>query len=546
MDDTRYLSRPQALVQTVQAATTVAILPRGGGKSSNIAPYWFMHRVKLMPRGASAIIGSTYKQLLSRTLPPFITTLRQMGYVDGVHFVINKRPPKQWEAEPEVKPETYDGVISWVNGHETYLVSQDRPGSPNSLSVQFHLIDEGRYLNKPRYDDDAAPTLRGLEQLYGQLPEYLSTLIMTDQPTSASGRWLFDYEQYHDEKLNQILVNLYCMMLEHQQEMQSEDVKPTRKEQLRHSYNNLKQMYDAMRKDAVLFIEGTLEDTVQILGKDAIEKMKRSMHHNRFLVSIAGKRTKQMLGTFYPDLDEDTLTYPEKINYSYYNSIDILGGQEPDWRQDADLDVSLPLRIGSDHGARYNGFAIGQFNGRKLRVVNNMWVIEPEVNMDLVHKFIKYYKGYPTPVVIFYYDHTHIAISGKAENITFVDEVTEELTKHGWEVHKVFIGHTPSPTDRFKLSSNCFRGKAGYVRVEFNREKTEVLRDSMHDTMAIPGRKENTIVKDKRPEKDRNLSQELAPHGGDSFDILLWGVSNPNNTQIEQSSSLPPMVSSTR
>lgn len=541
---TRFVSRVQALIYAVKASVTVAILPRGGGKSSNIAPYWFIDRVLLMPRGASGIIGATYKQLLSRTLPPFLATLKEMGYVEGVDFVINRRPPKSWEAKPEVEPKSYDGVISWVNGHVTYLISQDRAGSPNSLSVQFHLIDEGRYLNKARYDDDAAPTLRGMYDLYGHLPEYCSVLIMTDQPTTASGRWLFDYEQYHDDKLVTILVNLHAQMTEHLREMNVVDIAPSTKETLRRSYNNLKHMYDELRKDSVLFIEGTMMDTVQILGKDAINRMHRTMNPHRFKVSILGERTKQIIGSFYPDLNEDLLVYTEKYNYHYLDTLNLRDGEEADWRQDADIDKNQPLRLGSDHGARYNGFVIGQYNGSTLRVVNNIFVIEPEVNMDAVQKFIKYYKGFPCNEVYLYYDHTHIAKSGKAENITFIDEVTDELTKAGWSVKRIYIGHTPSGTDRFNLASNCFRGKPGYPRVMFHRLNTEVLRNSMHDTIAKSGTKENEIRKDKSPERDLKISPELAPHGGDAFDTLLWGVCNPDDAQTEDVSSLPPMVSS--
>lgn len=543
-NDTRYVSSPQALVKVVQAKTTVAIVPRGGGKTSNIAPDWFTKRVMLMPGAASAIVGSTYKQLLSRTLPPFFGTLREMGWRDGIDFVINQRPPTYWEATPIVKPETYDGVISWSNGHVSYLVSQDRPGSPNSLSVQFDLKDEARFLNKARYDEDSAPTLRGLAQRFGHLPEYLSTLIITDPPTTASARWIYEYEKLHNPKTIEAIVNLYVMMDEHLIAMDNPDNSATQTEHLRRSYNNLKAMYDELRRNAVLFIEGTLHDTVQVLGTEAIEKMKRDMQPSSFNVSVIGLRMKNVIGTFYPDLDDSMHVYEEKYNYGFLNTIASSDWDRADCRQDADLDPSLPLRLGSDHGASYNGFSIGQFNGHVLKYVNNMFVLNPETNMDLVLRFIDYYKTFPCRTIIFYYDHTHIAESGKALNVTFVDEVVGTLRSADWEVSVIYIGHTPSPTDRFKLWSKCLRAEPGHPRILFNRVKTEVLRQSMHDTLAKSGTKENMIVKDKSDERNPKISQELTTHGGDSADILLWGVANPNDTQSMDSSSLIPFVSS--
>jgi hypothetical protein len=548
-DQKRFLSAPQALVQACQANTTVAILPRGGGKSSNIAPWWFTHRVKLMQRASSAIIGSTYKQLLSRTLPPFLSTLRRIGYAEGVDYVIGKRAPDFWEAEPFVKPEKYEDTILWSNGHCTYLVSQDRAGSPNSLSVLFHHIDEARYLNKERYDDDAAPTLRAGDEekkLFEHLPEFLSTLYTTDQPTTAGSRWIYDYEDYHSDKKVEVAVNLYCWMHETLNEMQSEGVSHTRKEELRRSYNNLKLMYDDVRRDMTLFIEGSLADTVQILGTDAVRKMRRTMKPHRFDVSIMGKRATTIIGTFYPDLDDDVHTYPEKPNYTYLDSLNKTEWDEADCRQDGDINPKLPLRIGSDHGSSYNGFTIGQYDGSVLKFINNMWVLNPETTKNLVKNFHDYYKPLQKhgTEIIFYYDHTHKGESGKADNITFVDEVVDTLRELGWTVRVIYLGHTPSPNDRFNLWANCLSGKAGFPRIKMNAQKTDTLRQSMRDTMAIPGTKPNTIRKDKKPERDKSISQELTTHGGDATDILLWGVANPNDTQQEETIGLTPMVSS--
>lgn len=549
-----YLNRPQMLVQAVQASTTVAILPRGGGKSSGVGPSWFLHRVKLMPGGASAIVGASYKQLLSRTLPPFLGTLKKMGCHEGIDFVVGCRPPNYWEASPLVPPKEFKDTIHWCNGHVTYLVSQDRAGSPNSLSIQFFMADESRFLNKERFDEDFIPTLRGNMDLFGHLPEYLSRLYMTDQPTTASARWLFDFEKEHDDQLIEALVNLHMRMQDHLREMEGE-LTDTRMEEIRRSYNNLKAMYDNLRlgwqvvdgkrkkMGSTLFIEGNLMDNIHILGMDAIRRMKQTMTPLKFRVSIIGKRMKKVIGSFYPDLDDELHTYPEETNYTYWDTLDINAGEKPNWQQDLDLNQDLPLIIGSDHGASYNGFTIGQDYGHKLRVVNNMYVLEGQMTEDLVHNFNDYYGGFPSNEVWFIYDQTHIAKSGKARSITYTDEVVNTLKSLGWNVKEIYLGQTPDPDDRYNLWSYCLRGRPGYHRVEFNREKCETLIMSMHDTLAKAGTEENTIKKDKSAERDKSLSQEKATHGPDSADILLWGVASPEAPAQQQQRSLPPIHS---
>jgi len=547
-----YLNRPQMLVQACQATRTVAILPRGGGKSSGVGPNWFTHRVKLMPGGASGIVGSTYKQLLSRTLPPFLGTLRKMGYVEGIDYVIGKRPPEMWEAKAIVPPQKFDDVVSWANGHTTYLVSQDRAGSPNSLSLQFNMKDEARFMNKERLDEDFEPTMRGNKELFGHLPEYLSELIMSDQPTSAAARWILEYEKDHDEQLIAHLVNLYADMQRHLRQMDG-DLSARRYNDLRRSYNNLKAQYDRLRMGkklpdgtyagSTLFIEGSVMDNIHVLGMEAIMKMKRTMTPLKFNVSILGKRMKQVIGSFYPDLDDSKHYYAPEYNYAYLRTLNLVNGDQPDWRQDAELNTSLPFHIGSDHGASYNGIKIGQLQGNTLKVINHLYVLDGGTTEDVAYEFCKYYKNFPSNEVYFYYDHTHIATSGKANNITFVDEFVNKLKDEGWNVHAVYLGHTPAYSDRFNLWSKCLRGAPDLPRIQFHQEKCETLFMAMQDTKAKAGRIENSIAKDKKDERNASISQDKTTHGPDGADILLWGVVNPEKVSTNSNDFLGMMTS---
>jgi len=465
-----------------------------------------------------------------------------MGYVEGIDFVVCRRPPAMWEGKALVPPQKFDDVISWANGHTTYLVSQDRAGSPNSLSLQFNMKDEARFLNKERLDEDFQPTMRGNAELFGHLPEYLSELIMTDQPTSASGRWVFDYEKDHDQQLIEMLVNLYAQMQSHLRLMQG-DISTRRHNDLRKSYNNLKLMYDRLRKNSTLFIEGNVMDNIHVLKMDPIMDMKKSMSALKFNVSILGKRMKQVIGSFYPDLDDTKHYYQPEYNYAYLRTLDLVNGAKPDWRQDGELNTALPFHIGSDHGASYNGIKIGQLQGNTLKVVNHLYVLDGGTTEDVAYQFCEYYKNFPSNQVYFYYDHTHIAESGKAKNITFVDEFVNVLKTYGWNVNQVYLGHTPAATDRFNLWNRCLRGTPGYPRVQFHQEKCETLFMAMQDTKAKPGRVENAIVKEKKDERNESIRQDKTTHGPDGADILLWGVCNPEQLSIHSGDSLPMITS---
>lgn len=545
--ETLKLSPPQILVQAVGAKTTTLIAGRGTGKTTGVAPEWYIHRVKLMPGGASAIVARQMVQLYTRTLPPFLGFLKQMGYVEGIHFVVGTAPPSMWEAKPLVKPEEWKTVIAWCNGHTTYLVHQMRASVPNSLSIQFWMGDEAKDLNKDRLDTDLMPAVRGHADLWGDLganlPEYGSSLLMTDQPTRASSKWILENEKLHDEGKVDVLINLFCDIQSHRQQLQQPRNK-THEETLRKSMNNLIQMYDDIRRDTHFFLEADPRHNFDILGKDYFINMKRSLPEPIFLISVMNKRASNKVGSFYAGLDEVRHCYDAQFNEHYLRTLDLVNGDKPDWRQDADLNRNLPLQLGPDHGASFNGVAIGQYDGKCLRYVNAMYVLHPETAETLAQNFHEYYQGFPSNHIIYYYDHTLNAASGRALNVTFVQEVCDTLRDLGWQVTESYLGHTPEPMDRFNLWSRVFRFDRELPQVLFNKHKCDFMLLAMETTETKESTtKNNSFKKDKGPERDKTLSQEKAPHITDGADLLLWGVAHPDSIIPSEREPMPPLVS---
>lgn len=72
--------------------------------------------------------------------------METVGYIRGVHYVIGRRPPKSF-AKPIIEPAEYEHVISFYNGSCAVIISQDRPGSSNSLTLSWLLIDEANFID---------------------------------------------------------------------------------------------------------------------------------------------------------------------------------------------------------------------------------------------------------------------------------------------------------------------------------------------------------------------------------------------------------------
>jgi len=66
------------------ANKTVFVGGRRLGKTHGIAAPWTLRNVQRMPKSAGAFVGSSFQQLLTRTLPGTLTALESFGYKRNV------------------------------------------------------------------------------------------------------------------------------------------------------------------------------------------------------------------------------------------------------------------------------------------------------------------------------------------------------------------------------------------------------------------------------------------------------------------------------
>lgn len=531
-----HVNKPQLLVNAISANQTYVVAGRGVGKSSGIAPYWMLSRIKSMPRSAGFMLGSTYQQILTRTLPPILSTLNSIGYVRGVHYVVGVRPPENWPAQPLVSPEDYKNTVSFANGTIMYLISQDRPGIPNSLSLCWGVVDEAKYIDMDRFNSDLSPAIRGYRHLFGHLAEYQSILWMTDQPTTPEGQWIWEREKLMDSRQIKVIKTIYVSLQDARQRRAAASSESVRLK-LDTEVNSLEAAYNQARMNSVLYIEASALDNIDVLGTDYIRRQHQLLPDISFRTSIMNERMTRIEGGFYAYLDDKRHCY-DAYDHSYLDTLSLGDEHIADCRHDADIDTTQPLSFACDHGASLNCMVIGQKGKGSLKVLKNLFVRHPQTSEDLALQFCNYYSPLQSKQkrLRFIYDQTAIAQHGKARNINYVQEICAVLRAHGWSVEEVYIGKTPTHSDRYLLSSKVLRPDRapGTLAVIFNRHNTEELRLAMYTAPAETGRRENEVRKDKRSERDDKLPQEKATHLTDAFDLLLWDSAN------RQSQSAPP------
>lgn len=167
---------------------------RFGKTDSVLAPR--LYRVtQSLPRSTNLWLGSSRKQLMSRTVPGAISALtRFFGLREGVHFGFGK-PPK-WVPDPIIKPQTWDNTLWFCNGTIWQLISLAVIGSANGMSVTSILADECKFLPKSKIDGEVMPALSGIthplgdERFSDANPLYKSTCFVSDAALITKGNWL--------------------------------------------------------------------------------------------------------------------------------------------------------------------------------------------------------------------------------------------------------------------------------------------------------------------------------------------------------------------
>jgi hypothetical protein len=534
---------PQIKVMLARAWENYLIMSRGVGKSSGILSPWLIDNARDMPRSMGGIVGATFMQLLVRTLPPVISNWQRMGYHRDVHFIIGREPSEKWKKMwnwqgPYTMPLDSKYAIYWFNGSVQLLISQDRIGSSNGLSLAYLGGDEAKLLNKERLDDEVMPTLRGDRSHFGHLSCYRSKMFLTDMPTAPKSKWILEKEsEMNKEQIRLIMqLQLHINMLTKQMNVLSEDARI----KTFYKLQKLNKQINQLRKGSVYYAEANVYDNLDVLGKDYLEDMRKQLSPAKFEASILNKRSARTEGGFYQLLDTDKHG-TEWAAYSYIDSLeyDFSRLQERDSRKDGGMVNKMPLDIACDYGSSINCMVVGQQVGKEYRVFNSLYVLHPQLISDVVQKFCDYYKHYQTKEVNYYFDHTAIAASGVTD-FTYKSQVVETFNKNGWHVNQIYCGQAPSHDRKYEFWGAVLQEEDERLpKFRYHRYNCEKLETSMLGAGLKQTRK--GFEKDKSPERDEAQPQEDATHISDAMDTLLFFKFH---TDLREDSPFIPIVHS--
>jgi hypothetical protein len=516
---------PQLLFMLLWSKVNVIIWGRGTGKTEGPIAYFSHENMVKMPGSNGAFVNVTYDKLLTVLLPPVITGWNRFGYEQNKHFFIRRFPPEKfrWEMPYRCPLQPTHYITFHVGQRRTsgiYLVSQDRPGLANGLSIDWLAVDEAKLINYERLKSEVLLTIRGNADKFGDLYHHGSVLYCTDMPTEASGKWVLGYEEHMSRENMELILCVQLHLASLREKLEACTSERKRKAVIK-EIEKWERDVNALKKGEVYVSMASTLDNVETVGLDYIKELRRTLTVLEYQTAVLNQRVAQIADNFYDALDEEHHGYQAQ-DYRYMDSLDLdyaAGAPERDGRWDTDDRTTEPLLLAADAGASFNCCVVGQHQGEALRFLNCFYAAHPEKIRDVVARFARYYRTRENKTLIFYYDHTFIGEQGMDDN-TYLAEWCSNLEKAGWEVRTHYIGQAWPHKEKWLLWDAVLREREpDYPKVRFNRGNAAQLLTAMNLTGYRSTRR--GFEKDKRPEQDPNYDQAEAPHLTDAADTLL-------------------------
>lgn len=470
-----------------------------------------------MPGSCSGFVSPSYKKCLTNTLPSLLVHWERWGYKRDVHYTVGKKPWKglKWK-DPIFTPQNWENCIGFYNGSVSQIISQDREGASNGLSLDHILIDEAKFVDYEMLKNETFQTNRGNEMYFSKCHLHHGLTITCDTATTKKGSWFMKMEERMDKELVKCIEGLVCYKWQVKQRMKQH---PERYGYYQKEMQKIDRELFFLRKNCLLYSRFPTIYNIAVLGEDFIRRMKRDLPPLTFATSIMCKRIGIAQDGFYGSLRESVNLYTAP-NTSRLSLSDV-GTMEDDARLDSDCDPNAPLVVAFDANTMINWMVVGQVGiDGKLYVLKSFYVKYQTLDA-LIPMFSRYYQYHKNRQVYFVFDSTFKGQGyGANTNEDFYVLITNLLLAAGWVVEPTYIRNPMHHVDKYHLLNRMLVGKATH-QVFINRDNNADLLLSIQ-TAAIYNEK-----KDKRGEKLAETEEdrlEARTDGSDAFDTLCIGV----------------------
>ena len=525
MEKKIHFNKPQLKSAIIDAPTEYAVMGRGTGKTVGILARKSAYKyLDTMPRGTGVILSATFTQAFTRTLKELVRGWQMLGYQHDHHYVIAKRPTEKWKKMwnwkgPFAPPFDYKYFVSWWNGACAQIVSQDRPGSANGISIDWIIGDEAKLINREKFQTELLPANRGVIPEFANNPYHHGMTFTTDMPVGTAGRWILEMISKMDrEVVNKIWdIQTVRFQLNH---LLKKETRKLFQEELKKQIVVLDEEMNDLRRGLLYYHEASTLDNIHALGVEYIKEQLRTSTQFQFDTQILNLRPLKLEDGFYPDFDEEVHGYFAE-NEDYFDNLEYDPfSVELDCRKDKDLNINAPLHLGMDYNRRIHPLSVGQVTATEIKSLKGLHSLYPAKLKDAVMLFVKYYKPHKRKLVYYWYDHTAV---GEQHETRICDDVVSILRKNDWIVKEMHIGQQPGHEQRYRMWGDLLTDNGKYkYKYRINRENCDKL--ILSKCQAQAEQRLDGFGKNKKSERDPNFPAEESTHYTDAEDTWVFGV----------------------
>ncbi|GAB2571839.1 hypothetical protein [Spirosoma areae] len=537
----------QLICLLIGAQYTTVVAGRGTGKTRGVLAPKLHQLLKRLHRSSIVVVGATYVQLTERTLPELMEGMDALGYVVNQDYWLRRFPDKKFNMKlPYNSPiDPHHSIFMRNPGTDSVsvlrMVSQDRPGSANGMSVSAIIGDEAKTFNKDKLDSEVMAINRGGHHRYGDIAEHHSVTFTTDMPTESGAKWILkDKEEClkpHHQRAIELILSIQLEVYKERQRLQTHVRNQARLVRIA----KYEQVLDELRRGLVHYAAASSFANAHVLGLAYFREKLRTFKKSAFEAFILNIEQDGVENKFYPDFDSQRHQY-DATNYGVIDPKIFANIPYNDCRKDDDLDADQPLTIGGDYGSSFNCLIVGQRFSRlhlkntsgydEVHYLKAFHVKYPDKIQDVVAQFVEYYRYFYKKEVMYVYDPTAVGKDGKS-TMTYADEVIKALKAARWRVKVKYLSKVPAHHHRYLGWGVCLSEMDNrFARQRFNRENMRLVVKAMGNAEVKEGK--NGFEKNKLPEQDDNVPQEEATHYTDGLDTVFWYLTfvEPNKLNL--------------
>lgn len=441
-----YVNPVGMAIEVYDPTNLYLIAGRAMGKTTSIQARRSIKIAKAMPGAYFAFVGDYYSNLLSNTVPSMIKGWNDIGLKEGVHYVLNERPPDSF-AKPYKKPMSYKHTISFYNGCFFKLASMDVVSSMAGDSYQHIFGDEVKYFVKEKIDK-LLPAARGEGLRFGHSHYYLGKTFTTDMPNILNPNefdWILDQEKNMDPEKLRLVLHASVTVNEIKEKMMKAYVKKDQFEfdRQKRSFRRWNERLAKVRLNSTLFLMVSTFANADILRLDYYQKALQSLGPEGFRPAILTMKHEIKQGEkFYPYLTDKNF-FDDGLLLEFFDGY---GFDESKIALTSDglryIRNRQKLEAGMDFGDM-NSMVIGQEQGWVQRILKNLYTLEQNES-EMAEIFRDFFGPHKMKVLDLYYDRSGNQNSktgnDRASAIKNYIEKGKNDVATGWKVNLMNIG----------------------------------------------------------------------------------------------------------